>query len=527
MHRTSLALPGRLLAAAGLAPVLALATAQQPAQEPAQETAQEPAQETAQETVQPEEAPASRGDTPQNDTPQSDTAKAAPRTGRPPVLETGRDLSKIKLPTKAPAPVTRTTPTPGQPAVPSVGPPAPGSAAAAVPTGPVGELVIPAELALHDFGDLREGEIATFELELANSGEGDLRITTTRATCGCTKTELFTLAEDGTRTPYAFEQPIAPGQKLVAKVGVNTTRKKGNWSGSVSFFSNDVTQPDVIQLKANIQAMFEVKPMAYLNFEQVRVGNAKSAEVTVTSQLLDAFALTVDESVLPEFLRVEVQPLEPDAEGRAKTWTVVGHLLETAPELPRWNGPIALKTDVPLPNAQVDADGNPQHHEVTLTAMAQVLGLVTANPFYLSMGIVPPGQTVERSFTIEVHDETFQPVEMPVTITGRTPEENELWAEHATARVERLEDGNFSVTLAIANLPETKAGPFGGNIDVAVGHPTKESLRVPFSGVCRNTVTQPAARPQSVPAPVGRPAGQTPPVQDPASDSGKPVGAGS
>ncbi len=425
------------------------------------------------------------------------------RAGRPAVLERSKDLSKLRLPGRsAPAPAVASVAQ-----APAAGPVAPGAGhpvtppAATAPTGPIGELVIPAEQASQDFGVLREGSIARTEISLMNTGEGDLVISAARATCGCTQSEIFLVGEGGELEPYVMDTPIPPGAAFQVNVGVDSTRKKGPWTGSVSLFSNDPVQPDVISLKAQVQQMFEISPTAFMNFESVRVGTEKESQLTVSSPILDAFSLRVDEQVFTHtpWLEVDLTPIEPDADGRAKTWTITGRLTSDAPEQQRWNGPINLITDVPLAGDQLDEAGQPKMHEVTMTAMAQIQGLVTANPFYLSMGIVPPGQRVERSFTLEIHDPEFRPGTVPVTVEGRVEKEVELWKEHASATATVLEDGNFQVTLVIENLPDTMAGPFGGTVQVAVGHPTKDVVSVPFSGVCRNSISAPQTRPAVAP----------------------------
>ena len=452
------------------------------------------------------EAPAVRTETTATEAPQAGTPKAEmagaqskmdSRRGRPKILGKSNKLSKIRLPVRRTAAPASQPPVPLVPTTGALPQPSANSApVVAAPAGPVGELVIPAEQASHAFGDLREGTIARTTVRLENTGEGDLVLAALRATCGCTKAEVFLFGENGELVPYEMNTPIAPGTPFQVNVGVDSTRKRGNWTGSVSIFSNDTTQPDVIKLQANVQQMFETSPAAYMQFGEVRVGTEKEVELVVSSSLVDAFGLRVDEKVFEHtpWLEVDLTPINPDASGRANMWTVTGRLTSATPEQQRWNGPINLITDVPL-GEQLDAEGQPMMHEVLVTAVAQIQGLVTANPFYISMGIVPPGERREKSFTLEIHDPEFQPEALEVVVEGRTANEVELWKEHTSATAERLPDGNFLVKMVMEGLPDSMSGPFGGTVKVKVGHPTKEFVTVPFSGVCRNSVTAPQARP--------------------------------
>ena len=45
------------------------------------------------------------------------------------------------------------------------------------------------------------------------------------------------------------------------------------------------------------------------------------------------------------------------------------------------------------------------HHRLNVTCTGRVLGLLSHNPQFVSMGVVRPGQVIPRTVRIDVHDQ--------------------------------------------------------------------------------------------------------------------------
>ncbi len=421
----------------------------------------------------------------------------------PKKLKTQADLSKLRLETRRSA-----GPVGPSPADPAYGPPAGGAPPAPeVSTGPVGELVIPEDLALIDFGSLVQGESRTRELEFSNTGVGPLKVSAARPSCGCTTSKFQRVSADGQRSDYVFDSELSPGDKLLIEVGVNTEGKQGAWEGNVTLFTNDTSRTDVIKLKASIQPFFVLQPSPYLNFDKLLVNDTATRRLTITSPVADQFALALSPtSTLPEYLKVTLEPKDP-IDGRAGSWDLVATLGPGAPEMPSNNWPILLESDEPMEGSLPLADGTRRKHQVTVYTLANVVGLVNADPNYLSFGIVPPGAERVKVAAIKIQDPNFVLGEVPVRVRGQTDAMTEVLLAHARTAWSRNDAGEPVIQLTISDLPESFAGPFGGFLDIDVGHPSKAQISLPFTGVCRETVVRPATPPAATPSVPAPPAG--------------------
>ncbi len=77
----------------------------------------------------------------------------------------------------------------------------------------------------HDFGNINEGTMATYEFVFTNTGKIPLVINTVQPSCGCT-------------TPEWSREPIAPGAKGKIKAIYNTYGRPGNFQKYVTVKSN-------------------------------------------------------------------------------------------------------------------------------------------------------------------------------------------------------------------------------------------------------------------------------------------------
>mgnify|MGYP006166790547 CR=1 FL=1 len=92
----------------------------------------------------------------------------------------------------------------------------------------------------HNFGAIIDGEVATTEFIITNSGESDLIISNASATCGCTVPEYPKL-------------PIAPGQSAPVKVSFDSSGKLGQQSKTITLTTNTEEGKETFSIKANVQ----------------------------------------------------------------------------------------------------------------------------------------------------------------------------------------------------------------------------------------------------------------------------------
>ena len=85
----------------------------------------------------------------------------------------------------------------------------------------------------HNFGEIKEGDEATYEFKFKNNGKGNLLITEVHATCGCT-------------TPYYPKNIIKPGESDAIKVVYNSKGRPGIFNKGVTVTSN--TYPNTTKL---------------------------------------------------------------------------------------------------------------------------------------------------------------------------------------------------------------------------------------------------------------------------------------
>jgi hypothetical protein len=81
------------------------------------------------------------------------------------------------------------------------------------------------ETSSHSFGNIIEGQIATYEFKFTNTGTEPLELTNVRASCGCT-------------TPKWPRELIQPGQTSVVRAEYNSSGRPGTFSKNIFVTSN-------------------------------------------------------------------------------------------------------------------------------------------------------------------------------------------------------------------------------------------------------------------------------------------------
>ncbi|GAB4407991.1 MAG: hypothetical protein OHK0053_34690 [Microscillaceae bacterium] len=88
----------------------------------------------------------------------------------------------------------------------------------------------------HDFGTIKEGEIATYEFTFTNTGNQPIEIAGVKASCGCT-------------TPSWSQGLIQPGQKGFIKASYNSKGRPGAFTKSITVRSNAKKDVQILYIK--------------------------------------------------------------------------------------------------------------------------------------------------------------------------------------------------------------------------------------------------------------------------------------
>lgn len=73
----------------------------------------------------------------------------------------------------------------------------------------------------HDFGNIIEGEVASFQFTFINKGDDSIKLTNVRASCGCT-------------TPLWTKEEVAPGETGVITAQYNSKGRVGTFHKSIT-----------------------------------------------------------------------------------------------------------------------------------------------------------------------------------------------------------------------------------------------------------------------------------------------------
>ncbi len=93
---------------------------------------------------------------------------------------------------------------------------------------------------LHDFGRMKEGEVAEYDFTFKNNGKQPLLISKASGSCGCT-------------VPDYPREPIVPGGTGVVKVKFNSAGKYGFQDKSVTLLTNSTHGMHTLYIKAEVE----------------------------------------------------------------------------------------------------------------------------------------------------------------------------------------------------------------------------------------------------------------------------------
>jgi hypothetical protein len=336
-----------------------------------------------------------------------------------------------------------------------------------------------------EFGHLRQGDLGQHEFQMVSDGEEPLVVTSVKPSCGCTKAELVLYGAEGEKLPYTKGDPIPLGTRFGIEAEITTDGRQGNFSAQISVFANDPRGTFNVRLTAEIEPVFTVLPTPTVFFGRVTTAEDKEQSVTVKSTRGELFKLTQANETPNQSIQVEYLPKEPDAEGRAAEWEVKVKL-QPGSQPGMQNFPLSLKTDMEIAHPKYpNQDGSPQFHTLMVSIQAQVVGMVSAEPSFLTFGMVRPGEPVERTLRLECHDDFQLRSDIPVVFEGLQGQAFP-YADVFQVAVEPAEDGKAAdVKVKLTGFPTDQNGSFSGVLKIQVGHPHLPELQVRFSGVCR------------------------------------------
>lgn len=385
------------------------------------------------------------------------------------------------------------------------------AAAPRPPRNPNAKLEIPFGMEKHDFGRARQGDLLIHTFKLQSNGAEPVVISQASPTCGCTLGEVKVLAE-GEEVPalYTFGDAIAPGSEVQISATLDTKSKKNKTNVRINVYSNDgKTGVTMLSLAANVEPFLVASP-PFLQFGQIREGTERTGTIDFRTSTGDRIMLSQDPTrpiPLPAGLSMDFAPVNADESGKASVWRATFTVAKDSPEggksyAVRLNSDVELPKNPGLPDKAAGKAGAPTVYQVTANVNYTILGAISLQTQYLSLGLVRPDQPVVRNVRLTCHEADFDLSNVKATLTGEGNQPLQ-WADRFKVSVKPVSGSNaVDIELRLNGLPADADGSFRGRIAIETGHPTKPSEFVRFSGVCRKT-----ARNVARPVPSGKKGG--------------------
>lgn len=358
------------------------------------------------------------------------------------------------------------------------------------------------------FGKVMQGDVLNHKFRMQSDGEDDLVIKQAKPTCGCTVANIL-VEDNGAMVAYQYGKPIPPGRKIEIDATLHTVNKRGHASSKININSNDPRGQTILSLEADVDPFFNTNP-TNINFGRMSAKDTATDKMTVNTTKGDRIKLTVVKDMLPQGVKVDVNPLDADAEGKATRFEVV---VTAGPGLVEGNLAYSVRmvSDMQIPGGEKMPNGQMPTYETQASVMAQVTGAISLNQQFISLGLIRPGQSLARTVRVTSHDANFKLTDPKVSIQGRDTVEWEF-AKYFTPVVRPVPGENaVDIEVTLTGMPESLAGSFSGNLVIKTGHPERDEVKVLISGVCRGGTTSGAPVTQApTPTPLPMP-GTTPP----------------
>ena len=309
------------------------------------------------------------------------------------------------------------------------------------------------------------------------AGEGELVVLQVMRSCGCTEGELFSLGAEDELLPVEIGEPYAPGTRFKLRAILNTKGKQGEQDQRVRIAVRDAPELATFSMKAVIEPYLEIEP-ALIELDTFSTVTGASGEVTVRSAggapvVLDAHVYGEDA------MTVELEPVEPDAEGRSGEWRVTASALPGA-EQGLFSEKMRISTDVVNEHAAEHPEHGRPPHRQELWVRGTVHGVVSAQPQRVTFGRLPGGRTVSRKVILTNLDPDFDMSELQVRV-----EEGELegapqdFLDACVVDARMIEPGRrWQLEISLTDPP--RAGVVTGRVVVRIGHRFQDEVEIPF-----------------------------------------------
>ena len=342
----------------------------------------------------------------------------------------------------------------------------------------------------HDFGNARQGDQLTHVFEMTSAGTESLVISQASPTCGCTLGEVK-VKQPGEEVAslYRFGDEIQPGAEIEIEATLDTTSKSNRTNVRINVYSNDGTAgQNQLQLMANVEPFITATPK-FLQLGDIQEGVSKTATVDFRTSSGDAIMLTQDQTrpiPLPQGLTLQVEPLNPTEEGKSNHWRATFTVADDSTAEPK-GYMLRLNSDVELPNSKTKPHkpGAPTVYQASTNINYRILGALSLQPEYVSLGLVRPGQPVVRNVRLTAHKPDLDLSAVTVEVTGEGDKELP-WADRFAASVKPVSGSNaVDIELRLTGLPDDADASFRGRVIIKTGYEAKPEESFRFSGVCR------------------------------------------
>lgn len=96
------------------------------------------------------------------------------------------------------------------------------------------------EVLEHNFGEIIEGNLASYEFKFTNTGKMPLVLTNVQASCGCT-------------APEWPKEPIAPGATGIVKAVYNSYQRPGVFEKFITVKTNTLQGDIALKIRGNVK----------------------------------------------------------------------------------------------------------------------------------------------------------------------------------------------------------------------------------------------------------------------------------
>jgi hypothetical protein len=346
---------------------------------------------------------------------------------------------------------------------------------------------------LHKAGAVTEGDQVAFSTRLVNAGPRALRVQRIEGECECVEASCYRLVGGERGEELRPGENVAPGEEFEMQVHLDTTDRTGllQLEGILDYAGS--AAPLKFAILADIRPVYLIEPESALQPKRVLLGRPFTARAHVSSPIAPRFKLALDRRSLPGHLTLDVQAIEPDADGFASSWFVDYAITAEAPDAaglvthpvvfevvaapaPGETLPVSFLRTVPV--------GYRTLLPVELVGGAGPTAGVPTQA--LDFGRLAPGANVERRLRVRVNEPGFEPAAEPsITLEGRATVGAEILpVEAVVVALEAVGEGRREL-VARFTAPTGVTGPMRAQFRVDFGHPKQKPLLVTLTGMVR------------------------------------------